>query len=199
MVKTGKIMNIVLASSSIYRKALLDKLLLPFTCYSPDINEMQLEGESAHDLVSRLALTKAQTTGRSKPSSLIIGSDQVAVIEGEILTKPGNFTNAVKQLTTLSGNSATFLTGLCLYNSKDESYQLEVDSFTVHFKELSTPQIKGYLEREQPYNCAGSFKSEGLGITLFNRLEGDDPNSLIGLPLIRLTKMLKVHGIDPLL
>ena len=130
-----------------------------------------------------------------QPDSLIIGSDQVAVIDGEILGKPGNHDKAVAQLKTASGRRVTFLTGLCLYNSATGDSQVEVVPFGVVFRELSEAQIENYLQAEQPYNCAGSFKSEAMGIALFERLEGEDPNTLIGLPLIRLVRMLEAEGV----
>ena len=129
---------------------------------------------------------------------MIIGSDQVAVCDGEILGKPHNFDNGVKQLTKFSNKSVTFFTGLCVYNSATNETTALIEPFIVHFNTLSQSDIENYLHAEQPYNCAGSFKSEGLGICLFKKLEGGDPNSLIGLPLIKLVELLKQHGIDVL-
>ncbi|OPX55263.1 MAF protein [Oceanospirillum multiglobuliferum] len=190
--------SLVLASSSSYRKQLFDKLGLPFIQDSPEIDESPQPNESAETLVKRLALNKAKALSSKHPHSLIIGSDQVAVFRGQIIGKPHTEHNAKKQLSQFSGQSVTFLTGLCLYNSITETSQVEVERFTVHFKALSTAQIDGYIRKEQPLDCAGSFKSEGLGIALFKALEGDDPNSLVGLPLIRLVDMLNKEGICPL-
>ncbi len=144
--------------------------------------------------MERLSLAKAQTVAAHFKQGLVIGSDQVAVIDNEILGKPGNYDNAVAQLERAAGKTVTFLTGLALVNAQSGSIQAEVVPFKVVFRELSREQIDNYLKAEQPYNCAGSFKSEGLGIALFERLEGDDPNTLIGLPLIRLIRMLEKEG-----
>ncbi|MDH5573704.1 MAG: Maf-like protein [Gammaproteobacteria bacterium] len=187
--------KIVLASTSPFRKAILDKLGLAFVTCSPAVDESHLENESPEQLVERLSILKAQAVADNHPDSLIIGSDQVAVIENEILGKPGDHENAVKQLKNASGKRVTFLTGLCLLNSATGACQVEVVPFHVVFRNLSDSQIENYLRKEQPYNCAGSFKSEALGICLFEKLEGDDPNTLIGLPLIRLTRMLEKEGV----
>ena len=190
--------SIVLASSSPFRREILNKLGLSFSCDSPDIDESAKTGETPESLVARLAIEKAKAVADKYKDSLIISSDQVAVLDGDIITKPGDHATAVKQLSHASGREVTFLTSLCLYNTATKQHQLSVCPFKVHFLTLSQAQIEGYLAKETPYNCAGSFKSEGLGITLFSKLEGDDPNTLIGLPLIELTKMLRLEGIDPL-
>lgn len=190
---------LVLASSSPYRAQLLSKLGLAFTQDSPNIDESTLTKEEPHALVERLAIEKAQALSNSHPASLIIGSDQVAHFQGEIIGKPGNHPQAAEQLRQFSGHTVEFCTGICLLNSQTQQWQSEVSRFKVHFHKLSAAQIDGYLKQEQPYDCAGSFKSEGLGIALFSRLEGDDPNSLVGLPLIKLVEMLNNEGIDPLL
>jgi len=187
--------QLVLASTSPFRKQLLQKLGLDFVTDSPEIDESRLEGESPEQLVARLAEEKARAVAARQPQSLIIGSDQLAVIDGEILGKPGSHDRAVTQLKAASGRRVTFLTALCLYNSATGDSQLEVVPFGVVFRELSDTQIENYLKAEQPYNCAGSFKSEALGIALFERLEGEDPNTLIGLPLIRLVRMLEAEGV----
>jgi septum formation protein len=187
--------ELVLGSTSQFRKALLEKLGLPYSTVSPEVDETPLDDESPEQLVYRLSEAKARAVASSKPDALIIGSDQVAVIDGEILGKPGSHEKAVDQLRNASGREVTFLTGLCLLNSKTNVAQIEVVPFTVHFRELSDEQIENYLSSEKPYNCAGSFKSEALGISLFERLEGDDPNTLIGLPLIRLVRMLENEGV----
>ena len=186
---------LVLASTSPYRKELLQRLGLEFTTAAPNVDEAHLPGESPEHLVRRLAEEKARAVAKQFPNALIIGSDQVAVIDTEILTKPGTHENAVNQLQRCSGQTVTFLTGLCLLNTRSGKAQIEVIPFRVHFRPLSSGQIENYLRREQPYNCAGSFKSEGLGIALFERLEGNDPAALIGLPLICLTRMLEMEGV----
>ncbi|MFO7593006.1 MAG: nucleoside triphosphate pyrophosphatase [Pseudomonadota bacterium] len=187
--------QLVLGSTSPFRKALLEKLQLKFITDSPDIDESRQEKEAPEQLVARLACEKARAVAERHPNSLIIGSDQVAVNGGEILGKPGNHERAMEQLRSASGRTVTFLTGLCLYNSAGGAEQVAVEPFRVHFRELSDEQIDNYLKAEQPYNCAGSFKSEAMGIALFEKLEGDDPNSLIGLPLIRLIRMLEKEGV----
>ncbi len=187
--------QLVLASTSPFRKQLLEKLRLAFVTDSPEIDESPKPGETPEALVARLAQEKAMAVAQRHPDSLVIGSDQVAVIDGEILGKPGNHLKAIAQLKAASGRRVTFLTALCLYNSATSDYQVEVVPFGVVFRELSESQIDNYLRAEQPYNCAGSFKSEAMGIALFERLEGEDPNTLIGLPLIRLVRMLEAEGI----
>ncbi len=188
--------NLVLASTSPFRAQLLTRLGLPFETDSPEVDEKHLPGEAAEALVQRLARAKAEAVAGRHPDSLIIGSDQVAVIDGEILGKPGERDQAIAQLQRASGKVVTFFTGLCLHNSRSGHSQVVCEPFRVHFRELDTQQIARYIDREQPLNCAGSFKSEGLGITLFRRLEGDDPNALIGLPLIRLTELLHDEGVS---
>jgi MAF protein len=159
------------------------------------VDEQQLERETPEQLVVRLARAKAQAVARRHPDSLIIGSDQVACIDNRILGKPGDRDNAIRQLSLASGRQVTFYTGLCLFNSATGDMQSACELFHVHFRTLSRQQIERYLDAEQPYNCAGSFKSEGLGISLFSRMQGDDPNALIGLPLIRLIEFLDAAGI----
>ncbi len=181
---------LLLASSSRYRRELLERLRLPFDTAAPEIDEQPLPGEQARDLVLRLARSKAEALRASHPAHLIIGSDQVATLDGQIIGKPHTFANAKAQLQAASGRSVTFLTGLCLYNSQSNHCQVACVPFTVHFRQLSDAQIERYLQAEQPYDCAGSFKSEGLGISLFASTEGSDNTSLIGLPLIRLVDML---------
>ncbi len=189
---------IILGSSSPYRSELLAKLKLPFSTASPNIDESPLMGESPAQLVLRLAENKARKVAESNLSALVIGSDQVAVLDGEILGKPGTAENAVKQLMAASGKTVTFLTGLALYNAANQQMQSIVEPFEVNFRSLSETQIRRYVNLEQPLDCAGSFKSEGLGISLFSELRGSDPNSLIGLPLIRLTDMLAAQGVNVL-
>jgi len=190
--------QLILGSSSPFRHELLSKLGLPFITASPDIDESPLGNEQAEQLVQRLSEQKALKIAESYPNALIIGSDQVAILDGEILGKPGNHANAVKQLTAASGRTVRFLTGLALLNSKTGKLQSLIEPFEVSFKTLSATQIEHYLNTEQPYQCAGSFKSEGFGISLFSKLHGDDPNTLIGLPLIKLISLLNNEGIDVL-
>ncbi len=190
------IQTLILGSRSPFRAELLKKLQINFIQHSPDIDETQLEGESAPALVERLAQEKARLIAETYPQALIIGSDQVAVADGNILGKPGNHQTAIQQLMMASGKSVTFYTGLALYNAENQTMQHIVEPFTVHFRELTEKQIEYYLNQEKPYQCAGSFKSEGFGISLFSRLEGDDPNSLIGLPLIKLIELLSNEGVD---
>ena len=189
-------LNLILASTSPFRKALLVKLNVPFSTASPGIDELEQVGESARQLVTRLAEEKANAVATTHPDALIIGSDQVATIDGRILGKPGNRERAIEQLMLASGKRVTFYTGLCLYNSQTRQSQNCCEPFHVHFRQLEPTQIERYLDIEHPFNCAGSFKSEGLGIALFRKLEGDDPNTLIGLPLIRLVDMLANEGIS---
>lgn len=186
---------LLLASSSVYRRDLLSRLRLPFTCSSPDINESHQTGESAIDLVKRLSLEKAQALTSSHPKHLIIGSDQVAVLDGQIIGKPHTFDKARQQLLNASGASVSFLTGLTLLNSQTGHYQTDCIPFTVHMRKLTPEQIERYLLAEEPYDCAGSFKAEGLGVSLFQRTEGEDATSLVGLPLIRLVDMLMAEGV----
>ncbi len=191
--------NLLLASTSPWRRMLLEKLSLSFECAAPEVNETPLPGESARQLVTRLAQAKAQTLASRFPQHLIIGSDQVCVLDGDITGKPHTEENAYRQLRKASGTIVTFYTGLALYNSANGHLQTECEPFDVHFRHLSDQEIEAYIRKENPLQCAGSFKSEGLGITLFERLEGRDPNSLVGLPLIALCQMLRREGFNPLL
>ncbi|MDF0533691.1 septum formation inhibitor Maf [Shewanella yunxiaonensis] len=190
--------QLVLASTSSFRKSLLQKLGLPFITCAPDVDETPLPGESAQALVTRLAQAKATAGGKMHPGSLSIGSDQVAVIDGDIMGKPYTEAKACDQLARASGKAITFYTGLALYDDATKNTEVMLEPFTVHFRRLTDQQIANYVAREQPLYCAGSFMCEGLGIALFERLEGDDPNALIGLPLIALTRLLAKHGIDVL-
>lgn len=187
---------LILASTSPFRRSLLERLRVPFTTASPDADETRHPGEPPRDLVLRLAQAKAGAVAPMHPDALIIGSDQVACIDDKVLGKPGNRERAIEQLTQASGREVVFYTGLCLLNATTGRSQTSCEPFRVHFRRLSGTQIEGYLDREQPFNCAGSFKSEGLGIALFDHLEGDDPNALVGLPLIRLVAMLESEGVD---
>ena len=187
-------MKLVLASSSPFRKALLEKLQLDFECDSPDVDETPRIDESIEDMVKRLAEAKAQALAESHPDSLIIGSDQSASLHGKVLHKPGNFETAFEQLKAASGETITFYTGLCLLNTQTQHIETICEPYVVKFRALSGTEIENYLNREKPFNCAGSFKSEALGISLFESMQGDDPNTLIGLPLIQLCRMLKEQG-----
>lgn len=190
--------RLILASTSPFRRELLNRLGIPFETAAPEVDETRLPGEVPSALVARLAEAKARAVARNWPNALVIGSDQVAVNEGEVLGKPGNYERAAAQLRAASGRRVTFLTGLCLLDTATDSAQVEVVPFAVVFRPLTEERIEGYLRRERPYNCAGSFKSEGLGVALFERLEGEDPSALIGLPLIRLVRMLERRGVDVL-
>ncbi|WP_341520763.1 nucleoside triphosphate pyrophosphatase [Pseudomonas sp. G.S.17] len=186
---------LLLASSSPYRRELLARLRLPFVCSSPEIDESHRGDDSAIELVQRLAEEKARALANDYPDHLIIGSDQVAVLDGRILGKPHTFERALKQLTAASGRSVSFLTGLALLNSATGECQVDHVAFTVHMRLLDPARIERYLRAEKPYDCAGSFKAEGLGVSLFRATEGSDATSLIGLPLIRLVDMLGNEGI----
>lgn len=188
--------SLVLASSSPYRRELLSRLRQPFEWAVPSIDEARREGESAENLVRRLAQEKALALAERFGEHLIIGSDQVAVLDGQVLGKPHDYRRAQAQLSAASGKSVTFLTGLALLDSRDGSCQVDCIPYTVHFRDLTAEQIERYLIAEEPYDCAGSFKAEGLGISLFRSTEGSDVNSLIGLPLIRLVEMLDTAGVQ---
>ena len=189
----GALKNIVLilASSSIYRIELLKRLQLPFETISPNVDETPLPDESARETSIRLARAKAHIVAGIYPSALIIASDQVALLEGEQLGKPLTHDNAVKQLRAMRGKTTHFYTALTLLNSRTGKEQTEVAENLVTLRDLSDAEIEGYLLKEQPYHCAGSAKSEGLGIALMSKMSGDDPNALIGLPLILLIEMLR--------
>ncbi|HEY5678956.1 MAG TPA: nucleoside triphosphate pyrophosphatase [Pseudomonadales bacterium] len=190
--------TIVLASSSKYRAALLARLQLPFETADPAIDEAVQKGEAPEDLVRRLAQAKAEAVAARFPRALVIGSDQVAVCDDHILGKPGTEARAREQLAKLSGRRVRFVTGLCLLNATQTRSQLAVVETPVHFRELSEREIADYVMREQPVDCAGAFKSEGLGIALFREIGGPDPNALIGLPLIELCVMLRSEGVNVL-
>lgn len=190
--------NLVLASGSEYRKTLLDKLNLHFVCAQPSIDESAKALEPPTELALRLAEEKAKSLALTYPKHFIIGSDQVAIINHTQLYKPGNEQAAIEQLRMSSGKQVKFYTSVCVLDTTSNQLKSAIDICTVHFKNLSAHQIKHYINIEQPYNCAGSFKSEGLGIALFERIEGDDPNALIGLPLIKLIQLLQEFNIDVL-
>lgn len=187
--------QLILASTSPYRRALLDRLQLEYVTASPEVDEARLPGEKASDLVLRLAQAKARAVAPRFPDGLIIGSDQVAALDDRILGKPLTHERAVEQLRMLSGRRLTFFTGVCLYNAAEARAHTDIVTVEVTFRELSDDTIERYLQREQPYHCAGSFKSEALGIVLVCAIEEDDPTALIGLPLIRLIDMLRTEGV----
>ena len=188
--------TLILASSSEYRRQLLQKLLIPFNSISPKIDEIAQTGEKPHETALRLAQEKAKKIGAEYLHALVIGCDQVATLDGEQLGKPGNHNNATEQLKKMRGREVTFHSALCLYNAATGNMQAEVVPYLVRFRQLTDEQIESYLTKEQPYQCAGSAKSEGLGIALMERMIGEDPNALIGLPLIKLISMLQNEGVD---
>jgi len=188
-------LKLILASSSPYRRELLERLKIPFEVMAPEVDETPRPGETPEKLGERLAIEKARKITGQKAGTLVIGSDQVAVYNGSIVGKPHNHDKAVEQLRSASGKTVTLYTGLALVNADTGRVQHEVIPYRVTFRALTDAQIESYLRKEQPYSCAGSVKSEGLGIALLEKFEGDDPNTLIGLPLIRLVRMLENEGI----
>ncbi|WP_404342052.1 Maf family nucleotide pyrophosphatase [Vreelandella aquamarina] len=190
--------SLVLASSSRFRQALLDRLHLPYQSCSPDIDETPFPDESPQALVHRLALSKANAVAERFPHHCIIGSDQIALFEGDILGKPHTAERARANLARFSGHKVTFLTGLALVDTRHQRHHVHIEPFDVVFRTLSEQEIERYVALEQPLDSSGSFRMEGLGIALFERLEGRDPNALIGLPLIALCNMLRQVGMNPL-
>src|SRR5437764_8285016 len=187
--------RLVLASTSAYRKALLERLALAFELARPQVDERPLAGEAPADTALRLAALKAQSVRAAHRDSLIIGSDQVATSAGRVLGKPGDHATAVRQLRSLSGKSADFHTAVALLDAANGSVQTRVVPCRVHFRTFDDARIERYLVREKPYDCAGSAKAEGLGIALIARIDTEDPTSLIGLPLIALSEMLERAGL----
>ena len=188
--------ELILGSTSVYRRELLQRLKIPFRVEAPDIDETPLENETPQQLVERLAVEKARSVADKNPGSLVIGSDQVAVHGGKIVGKPHTHDRAMQQLREANGQEIMLYTGLSLVNADTGEAQTEVIPFQVVFRNLSEQQLESYLHKEQPYHCAGSVKSEGLGIALLERFEGEHPNTLIGLPLIRLIRMLEYFGVN---
>ena len=186
---------LVLASTSIYRSELLARLRIPFQTAAPDVDETPLPNESARQTSWRLSRAKAQTVAVHYPDALIIGSDQVALLGDQQLSKPLTHDNAVQQLRAMRGQSVIFYTALTLFNARTDNIQTEVAVNRVNYRNITDTQIENYLHKEQPYHCAGSTKSEGLGIALISSMGGDDPNALIGLPLILLVNMLLKQGV----
>lgn len=194
-------MRVVLASSSVYRKALLQRLLLDFDCYSPDIDESLNHALNLKDNVVAIATKKAQAVAELMTNSLtdealIIASDQLCSINGQVLGKPHEHSKAVEQLKKVSGQSVIFYTALVVYNKANKQYLQHCDQTTVQFRELSSREIEHYLYREKPYDCAGSFKVESLGVSLFEKVINEDPTALIGLPLIKLCEFLRSNDIE---
>lgn len=188
--------RLILASTSIYRRELLNRLGIPFETANPNTDETALPEETPEQTALRLSEAKARALAALFPDSLIIGSDQVATLDGKIYGKPGNHENAVRQLQTMRGRTVNFFTGLSVFNTKTGVARTRGIPTLVTFRNLSDQEIENYLHREQPYNCAGSAKSEGLGIAVIAKMEGDDPNALIGLPLIALCDLLHEEGIS---
>jgi len=188
--------NLILASSSVYRRELLTRLQLPFSCVTPDVDESALAHELPQETALRLAQVKARKVALDNPNALIIGCDQVATLDNIQLGKPLTHDNATKQLRLMRGREVVFHSALCLYNPLTLKMQAEVVPYVVTFRDLSDAQIESYLIKEQPYQCAGSAKSEGLGIAIIAKMTGDDPNALIGLPLIKLVSMLFNEGVN---
>lgn len=187
--------KIILASSSPFRKQLLDRLRLDFECHSPNIDEAVAAGETAVDYVCRLAQAKARAVAEIYPQAVVIGSDQCVLLQGEILGKPGSHDNALKQLKQAQGKTVVFHTAVCVLNLASGFQAVEEVPCEVVFRKLTDTQLAHYLRVEQPYHCAGSFKSEGYGACLFSKMRGDDPSALIGLPLLRLINMLENAGV----
>jgi len=185
---------LILASTSSHRRLLLERLGLPFTAVAPGVDETRSFREPVDALVKRLSRAKAEAVAAKHPGALVIGSDQAAEREGEILGKPGDHVTATAQLKAASGKYMKFHTGLCLWDGRTGACQEYVDQTRVAFRKLSDGEIERYLDAEKPYDCAGSFKSEGLGITLFEGIESNDPTALVGLPLIALCRFLRTAG-----
>jgi MAF protein len=190
--------KVVLASSSEYRKQLLEKLPISFIIASPEIDEIAKYNESLQQLARRLAIAKAQAVQDQFKQHLIIASDQVAILDGRQLTKPGGRKQTIEQLEACSSRSVDFYTSICLLDSASGKYYCDLDKTTVYFKELSKKQIIRYVDLDRPYDCAGGFKVEGLGIALFERIQGEDPNALIGLPTIKLINLFEQFGVTVL-
>ena len=187
---------LVLASSSRYRRALLERFGLPFECNAPDIDEEPQGDETPSALALRLAETKARAVARQRPGALVIGSDQVAQLEGALLGKPGDAATARHQLARASGREVEFLTAVALVDGRNGAVLRHVDRTVVQFRPLDPAEIAAYVERDRPLDCAGSFRSEGLGVVLFERISSEDPTALVGLPLIALARMLRQAGIE---
>lgn len=187
---------VILASSSRYRRDLLARVLADFTCADPDIDETPTPGEAPAALVERLAESKARALGKIGNGSLIIGSDQVAALDGDIIGKPGNANRAFAQLRRQAGRTLCFYTAVAVLDAASSHCDLVLDTTRVTFRPLTDSDIHRYLAREKPFDCAGSFKAEGLGIALFERIRSEDPTALTGLPLIQVSRLLRKHHIE---
>ena len=190
--------NIILASSSVHRKKLLKQLKIKFKVISPDIDESRKKNEPFNTFVKRLSIEKAKKVAKNQKNALIIGSDEIAVVNNRIFGKPNNYTNARKQLKYISNKIVIFKTGLCVIDTESNKILVTIINYTVHMKKLSTSQIENYIKREKMLNCAASIRIEGLAVSLVKKMNGADPSSIIGLPLIKLTEYLKRFGYDVL-
>jgi len=191
--------TLILSSTSRYRRELLERLRLPFEVRSPEVDETPRPGEAPAALAQRLALAKAQAVSAQFPDAVVIGADQVADLDGEPIGKPGTHERAVAQLRAMRGRSVVFQTAVAVMRGSTGYVGTALAPVTVRFRQLSNAEIEHYLRAEQPYDCAGSAKSEALGIALLDAIESDDPTALVGLPLIRTCMLLRAAGIDPLL
>lgn len=187
---------LVLASTSVTRRQLLERLGLPFELHAPQVDEAAHAGETPQALAERLALAKAQAAAVHHPGRHVIGSDQVAVVDGQVLGKPGNREQAARQLAVASGRLMRFETAVCVVDGGSGEARVRRVPFEVQLRALSGPQIARYLDREQPFDCAGALRSEGLGVSLCRRMSGDDPTALLGLPLIALCELLRECGVQ---
>ena len=191
-------MTVILASSSIFRKQLLSKLKIAFKCISPDVDESRLSGESVRSYVKRLSIDKAHKVASSNSGSIVIGSDEVADLNGKILGKPHTRSNAIKQLRMISGNKVIFRTGLCVMDSDSKKYYSSVNNYTINFRHLDDKLIKSYLNMDDVLRCAASIRIEGAAINLVKSMRGSDPSSIMGLPLLRLIEYLEKFGVNVL-
>ena len=191
--------DLVLASSSPYRRELLERLRLPFAAVAPNVDESPLPGESARQLVLRLSLVKARAVAKRRPDAVVIGSDQAATFNGRILGKPGNVQNAVAQLREFAGQRVDFLTGLAVVRAASQRAATHLDVTSVRFRHASVNELRRYVEADSPLDCAGGIRIEGLGPLLLKSVETEDPSAAIGLPLIKLGQLLRAEGINPLL
>ena len=189
-------MRVILASSSVFRKQLLSKLRIPFKCISPDIDESRQKGESVTSYVKRLSINKALKVAESHAGSIVIGSDEVADLNNKILGKPLTKSNAVKQLRMISGNKVIFRTGLCVMNSDSKKYLSSVNNYAIYFKHLDNKLIKSYLEADDVLKCAASIRIEGAAINLVKSMNGKDPSSIMGLPLLKVIEYLEKFGVQ---
>jgi septum formation protein len=190
--------QLILGSTSPYRRELMQRLRIPFDVVAPEVDETPLPGETPRDMACRLALAKAQAVAALHPKAVVIGSDQVADLAGEPLGKPGNHARATLQLQRMSGKTVIFQTAVAVVCAQTHFAQLELAAVKVKFRHLTAHEIEAYLLAEQPYDCAGSAKSEGLGIALLESIDNDDPTALVGLPLIRTCQMIRAAGVKVL-